>query len=88
MKPTKFKHANVEFAKNQPQYQSLPALKLNTKEGEVIVCWKMNFFERIKVLFTGKVWVSLMTFNKKLQPSYVSVNRKDVYSIKDGKKDN
>ena len=80
MKPIKFKHQNVVFAENQPEYQQLPALKLDTSEGEVISCWKMSFKERLKVLFTGKIWLSLMGFNKPLTPTYLSVNRKDVYS--------
>jgi hypothetical protein len=80
MKPIEFKHQNVVFAKNQPEYMPLPALKLDTPQAEVISCWKMSFRERIKVLFTGCIWVSLMSFNKPLTPSYISVNRKDVYS--------
>ena len=81
MKPIEFKHQNVVFAKDQPEYQPLPALKIDSQQGEVVCCWKMSVKERLKVLFTGKVWVSLMTFNKPLTPSYISVNRKDVYSI-------
>ena len=81
MKPVKFKHQNVIFAKDQPEYHPLPALKLNTPEGEVISCWQMSFKERMKVLLTGKVWLSLMSFNKPLTPSYMSVNRDEVFSI-------
>lgn len=83
MKAIEFKHQNVVFAKDQPEYFPLPALKLNSENGEVISCWKMCFKDRIKVLFTGVVWLSLMSFNKPLTPSYISVNRKDVYSVPD-----
>jgi hypothetical protein len=83
MKPIEFKHQNVVYAKDQPEYMPLPALRLDTPQGEVISCWKMSAWERFKVLFTGKVWVSLMSFNKPLTPSYVSVNRKEVYSHPD-----
>lgn len=83
MKPITFKQQNVVYAKDQPEYQPLPALRLDTPEGQVISCWKMSFKERIKIFFTGKVWVSLMSFNKPLTPSYISVNRKDVFSIPD-----
>ncbi len=81
MKAIEFKHSNVIFAKNQPGYLPLPALKLNDAEGRVISCWRMNWKERLKVLLTGRVWLSLMSFNKPLTPSYMSVNRKDVYSV-------
>ena len=83
MKPVEFKHQNVVYAKDQPEYLPLPALRLDTPQGEVISCWKMSFKERIKVLLTGKIWVSLMSFNKPLTPSYISVNRKEVYSHPD-----
>lgn len=79
MKTINFKHQNTIFAKNQPEYNPLPALKLDTPEGEVISCWKLNFKERLKILFTGKLWVSLMMFNKPLTPMFMSVNRKKVY---------
>jgi len=87
MKPIKFKHQNVEFAKDQPQYRTLPALKLDTPEGQVITCWKMSFRERLKVMFSGKVWLSLMTFNKPLTPSIMTVDRKELYSHTDDSKE-
>lgn len=86
MKPVEFKHQNVVFAKDQPEYQPLPALRIDSPQGEVVSCWKMSFKERIKALITGRVWLSLMSFNKPLTPSYMSVNRKDVYSVLEDKK--
>ena len=81
MKPIKFKDQNITFAKEQPQYQPLPALKLNTPEGHVITCWKLSFKERIKVLFFGVVWMNILTFNKALQPSLLSTDRKKMFSL-------
>ena len=81
MKPVEFKDQNIVFAENQPEYTPLPSLKLPGSEGCVVSCWKLSFRERIKILFTGRVWLSLMSFNKPLTPSYMSVNRKDVYSV-------
>lgn len=86
MKPVEFKHQNIVFAKDQPEYQPLPALKLDTPTGEVISCWKLTTKERIKIIFTGRIWLSLMSFNKPLTPSFLSVNRKDVYSHSDDEK--
>jgi len=85
MKPVKFKHQNVVFAEDQPKYGSLPALKIEGQEGYVVSCWKMSLKERVNVLFTGKVWLSLMSFNRPLTPSCMSVNRKDLYSIQEDK---
>ena len=83
MKPVKFKHQNIVFAENQPEYTPLPALKLDSPEGEVVSCWKLSFKERIQVLIFGRIWMSLMSFNKPLTPSYLSVNRKEVFSHTD-----
>lgn len=83
MKIVKFKDHNTVYAKDQSQYRQLPTLKLNTKNGEVISCWKMSLRERLKVLFTGKIWLCLLSFNKPLTPSIVSVNRKELYSRPD-----
>jgi hypothetical protein len=83
MRPVEFKHQNTIFAKDQPQYQQLPALLLEGPEGHIISCWKLSFKERIQVLIFGRVWSSLMTFNKPLTPSFLTVNRKEVYSHSD-----
>jgi len=80
MKPIEFKQQNTVFAKDQPEYGNLPALKIKSPEGEVISCWGLTFRERMRILFTGKIWVSLMSFNKPLTPSYLSTIRKDVFS--------
>ena len=81
MKSVEFKQQNVVFAKDQPEYTPLPALKIDGPEGYVVSCWKMSLKERIKVLFCGRVWLILMSFNKPLTPSFMSVNRKDVYEL-------
>ncbi len=66
MKPIKFKESNIIFAKDQPEYLPLPAYK--NDKGDVISLWQLNFFERIKILFTGRMWFHVSTFNKPLQP--------------------
>ena len=85
MKPIKFKDQTVVFAENQPEYGNLPALRIDSPQGEVVTCWKMTLGERLKVIFTGRVWLSLMSFNKPLTPSFMSVNRKEIYSRSDDK---
>lgn len=78
MKPINFKEANVTFAKDQPEYQPLPAFRNDSPQGEVVSCWQLSFKERIKILFTGKLWVSLLTFNQPLTPSFFTVDKKDL----------
>lgn len=81
MKPVKFKHHNVVFAEDQPEYQPLPALKIEGPEGHVVTCWKLSFWERVRILFLGKIWLNLMSFNQPLTPSFMSTKRKEVYSV-------
>lgn len=78
MKAIKFPEQNVTFAENQPEYLPLPAFKNDSPQGEVVFCMGLSFKERMKILFTGKLWCSLLTFNKPLTPSYFTVNKSDV----------
>lgn len=78
MKPIKFKEQNCTFAENQPEYIPLPAFRNNSKEGEVISCWQFSIWERLRILFTGKLWVSLWTFNKPLTPLYFTTKKSEV----------
>ena len=89
MKAKNFKHQNVVFAKHQPEYKPLPALrvtvprlKLGDPSGHVVFCMGLSFWERVRVrvLFLGHIWVSLMTFGA-LTPSYHTTHRKEMYSI-------
>jgi len=68
----KFKECNVTYAANQPEYIPLPAHK--DVEGCVTSCWSLSFIERIKVLFTGKIFLQCLTFNQPLQPLIMSVS--------------
>lgn len=82
MYATDFKGANANFAKDQPQYHQLPAhYESNKVEGVVSTCWKLSFWERIRVLFTGRVWVQTMTFRNPLQPLRLAAKRPDLKNI-------
>lgn len=78
MKPIRFKEQNVIYAENQDEYQPLPALKTNDDMGTVVSCWELSFKERLRVLFTGKIWMGLCSFNKPLTPSYLTTDKKEL----------
>lgn len=80
MEAIKFKHSNVEFAKDQDQYKTLPALRIGDSKDTIITCYKLSLKERLKLLFTGRIWMSELNFNRTLTPRSLSVNRKDVYT--------
>ena len=82
MIPIKFKEQNCVFAEDQPEYYPLPAHKVDEPEGRIISCWKLNFIERLRILFSGKLWVSLMTFNQPLTPSHFTTKKSDYFKNK------
>ena len=76
MKPIKFKEQNCVFAEKQDEYLNLPALK--TKEGVVISCWDLSLLERLRLLFTGRLWLGLWSFNKPLTPSFMTTKKSEL----------
>ena len=73
MKPIEFDGFNCTYAKDQPEYLPFPVLK--TADGEVISCWALTWRERLHVMFTGRLWYSVLTFNRPLQPQLPSVRK-------------
>jgi hypothetical protein len=84
MTPKHFKEANVTFAKDQPEYQPLPAFRNDSPQGEVITCWNLSFRERLRVLFKGEIWLSLLSFNNPLTPSFMTTKKSDVLVTENG----
>ena len=73
MKPTTFHEQTVVIAKDQPEYIPLPAHI--TDEGVATFCWELTLKERIKLLFSGKIWHRVLTFRQPLQPQLLSINK-------------
>jgi hypothetical protein len=61
----------TEYAKNQPQYQTLPVYKDDA--GVTVSRWRCSWWERLRILFCGDVYLTQMTFNLPLQPVLISV---------------
>lgn len=68
-----FKEQNLVIAENQPEYQPMPAHV--TKDGTVIFCWRMTWAMRVRVLFTGRLWHQVLTFNTPIQPQALMVKK-------------
>ncbi len=71
MKPIEFPEQTIVWAKDQPEYQPLPAY---TDERQTVSCWYLSFKERLKLLITGKLWLQQMNFGDKLQPQYITAD--------------
>jgi len=68
MKPIEFKEQNVVFAKDQKPYLPLPAYQDDEQGGRIFHCWQLSWWERFKILFTGKLWINVLNFHNPPQP--------------------
>lgn len=84
MKPVEFKGQNVVFGKDQPEYKPLPALRLQDNCGQVITCWELSLEELEEVKKTGKVYVSMWTFNQPLMPISLQTSLDGFFTIENG----
>lgn len=74
MKIVEFPEHNKVFARDQKQYIPLPAYQWpGDSQGRITCCWSLSWRERFKLLFTGRIWHSILTFNSPLQPQLLSV---------------
>lgn len=79
MKLVDFPERNVIFAEDQPQYLPLPAHRaLHDLHGRVTCCWVLSFRERLQVLFIGRIWHQVLTFNNPLQPQLLLTTKPDL----------
>lgn len=79
MKLIEFPEQTLVIAKDQPQYHPMPAHLVRNKEVTIICCWKLTLWERIIILFTGKMWHNMMTFGNKLQPQLLTVEKPPMF---------
>lgn len=66
----------IVFAKDQPEYLPLPAIRCS--DGQVITRWSLSWRERLRVLWTGSLWLRQLTFNEPLQPQSPTVEAPEV----------
>lgn len=71
MKPERFPEMTVTLAENQPEYQPLPACQYGDR---LFSCWKLTLRERLKLLFTGRLWLLVLNFRQPLQPQLPTVD--------------
>jgi len=68
MKPVNFPEHNKIYAKDQKEYLPLPVHESDINGGMTISCWQLSFIEKIKIMFSGKLWILVMNFRQPLQP--------------------
>lgn len=74
-----FEEQDVIIAKDQPQYRPLPAYRYKEDpQGRIVFCWKFSIKDRIILLLSGKLWHSVLTFNKPLQPQLIQLDKPEM----------
>lgn len=81
MKPVCFEGANTVYAEHQDPYRPLPAFYDEKANGRVVSCWSLSFRERLRLLITGEVWLTMLTFGKPLQPVKLTTKLIDDFTI-------
>lgn len=81
-----FEELETVLAKNQPEYQPLPVIWCHDDTGTVISKWKLTWKERIRLFFTGELYLSQLTFfptptERKFQPQLPSVEAPELKKI-------
>jgi hypothetical protein len=69
------------IAKEQPEYRTLPALVSSGRiSGRVRVTtrWRLSLGERFRILWTGNLYLQVLTFGDPLQPLKPSVDEPSV----------
>lgn len=57
------------YGASQSQYEPLPALRVSFDGIPTVISrWRLSWRERLRVFFTGSVWLGQMTFGDPLQP--------------------
>ena len=70
MTPIAFAEQTTVLAKNQREYIPLPFFR---DETQCISCWRLSWWERLMLLWTGKLWLRQLTFGDLLQPQLPQV---------------
>jgi hypothetical protein len=82
MKLIDFPERTVVIAENQPEYLPLPAYRFkDDPSGRIVCCWQLTWRERIALLFIGKLWHHILTFNQPLQPQLLICEKPKMPSV-------
>lgn len=69
MKPIDFKEKNKEtlFEKENIPYWT-------DDDGTYVTCWKCGLLDRLKILFTGKIWLGVYS-DREIPASWIDPNK-------------
>lgn len=88
MKSLKFSKVNIVYAEDNPVYQ-VYAYRDNSPKGQkdIVACFGLNFWERLMVLITGKIWINITTLDGNIRPMRMTVLKKNVLTTRKERRD-
>lgn len=63
----------IIIAEHQDEYGNLPAL--HVENGIIVTRWHLSFWERLKMLVSGDVYLWVWTFGRPIQPMTMEVEK-------------
>ncbi len=61
MKTIKFEKDCINFGEDQDEYKTLPVVIAEDENGKIYIsCWKLNIWEKIKVLLNGRIYLMIL----------------------------
>ena len=80
MKPIRFKEVNKWLDKPESMTtEECKSMFIYTDNRECISCWRLTFWERMKILFLGKLWVRIVS--GKTQPPIALTIAKTIFEL-------
>lgn len=76
-------YERLVFAKDQPEYNPLPALRRQSVRGEVLTTWELTAEELCALMDGGRVVLHVWTFNNPLQPLRLEVQTRDGVTVEE-----
>lgn len=71
MKLIEFPQQTTVIAKDQPEYEPMPAFVHNE---QTICLWQLTWKERIQILLRGQIWHRILNFRQPIQPQLLEVD--------------
>jgi hypothetical protein len=60
--------SELQGGKGQAEYRVLPCIRFGDAEGTLLCRMKLDWRERLRVLFTGNIWFYQLTFGRAITP--------------------
>lgn len=76
MKQIEFNEANNSLAATGKE--PIPAY-VDESIPQVVTCWKLSFWERLKLFFTGKVYSCTLAKPSRVQMTVLNINKKEIF---------